>query len=247
MPRITRSLAIGAGACLEIRRRGGLSAAALLAAAFAAALSAARLVGFENPAAATFALDLGITLSGFLALLAALVLASRQLPDEIERRTLHPMLARPVLRSEVLLGKWGAAVFSALALFAATILPVFLLVPRLEPCSRATLLQGLALFPLSVAFVAALGVAFSLWLPRAPGLLVAAAFAFGSSALVRLGASFPLLRALPAPSRLNLALRYTDGIGPLPASEFFLLAAYALLWIFLLLRGAARSFERRSL
>ena len=247
MPRLRHSVAVGAGAWLEISRRGGLAAAALLAAAFVFGLSAARLVGYDDPSAATLVLNLGITLSGFLSQLAALVLASRQLPDEIERRTLHPMLARPVLRAEVLLGKWGAAVFAALALFAATILPVFFLVPRLEPCSLATLFQGIALFPLSVAFVAALGIAFSVWLPRAPGLLVAATFAFGSSLLVRLGDSFPVLRALPAPGRLNLALRYTDGIGPLPTSDFLLLAAYALLWTLLLLRGAARSFENRSL
>ncbi|NLG35753.1 MAG: ABC transporter permease subunit [Lentisphaerae bacterium] len=236
-----------AGALLDIRRRRDASAAGILAGAFAAGLLAARRVGFETPAAATFFLNLGLALSVFLSQLAALLLAARQLPEEMENGTLYPLLARPVRRADVLLGKWLAAWAAGAALFAATVLPVLLLVPRLEAVFAGTLLQGLCLHGLSLGFISALGMAATLWLPRAPGTLLAAALVFGAGALLRLGGRFPLFYALPDPGRLNLVARYTDGIGPLPAGDFLLLAAYALLWTGLLLGGAIGSFRRRNL
>lgn len=236
-----------AGALLDIRRRRDASAAGILVGAFAVGLLAARRVGFETPAAATFFLNLGLALSVFLSQLAALLLAARQLPEEMENGTLYPLLARPVRRADVLLGKWLAAWAAGTALFAATVLPVLLLVPRLEAVFAGTLLQGLCLHGLSLGFISALGMAATLWLPRAPGTLLAVALVFGAGALLRLGGRFPLFYALPDPGRLNLVARYTDGIGPLPAGDFLLLAAYALLWTGLLLGGAIGSFRRRNL
>ena len=239
--------AAASAALLEARRRRDAAVAAIFAGVFGIGLLAARRVGYESPPAATFLLNLGLATSAFLSLLASLLLGARQLPDEMENRTLQPLLARPVRRAEVLLGKWLAAWAAGAALFAATALPTLLLVPRLEPVCAGTLFQGLCLHALALGFVGALGMAATLWLPRAPGTLLAAALAFGAGPLVRLGGRWPVLHALPDPGRLNLVGRYTDGIGPLPPGDFLLLAAYALLWTGLLLGGAIRTFESRSL
>ena len=247
IPPLRPAAVLAAAALLEMRRRRDGAVAALLAALFIAGLALARFVGVDTPATGTFLLNMGLTLAVVLSQLVTLLLAARQIPDELERRTLLPLLARPVRRSDVLAGKWAACVLTGSALFAVTALPVLLLAPRLEPCAAGTLLQALALHLLSLAFIAALATACSLGLPRAPGVFLAAALAFGATPLVRAARSCPLVFALPDPGRVNLVARYTDGIAPLPAADFLLLAFYAVLWTALLLGGAARAFQRRPL
>ena len=50
--------------------------------------------------------DVGLTLLGLYAVGMALFLASTALPGDLERRTLHPLLARPISRMQYLLGKF---------------------------------------------------------------------------------------------------------------------------------------------
>lgn len=236
-----------AGALLEMRRRRDVALAVLFAGLLAGSLALARWIGIDNPSTGTFLLNMGLSLAIGVSQLITLFMAARQIPDELERRTIHPLLARPVRRADVLLGKWAASVLVGTGLFVALLIPVLALVPRLESVAAGTLLQALLLHLLSLAFIAALATAFTLWLPRAPGLLIAAALTFGAGPLLRLSRAFPPFYALPDPGRLDLVVRYTDGIAPLPASDFLLLIAYAVLWTALLLGGAIHAFQRRSL
>lgn len=87
----------------------------------------------------TFLRDIALTVVNFLSVAICLWLAARQIPEEQSRRTLFPLLARPVRRFDVLLGKllavWllscGALVvlagiaWVALARFHAGIGPIF--------------------------------------------------------------------------------------------------------------------------
>lgn len=87
----------------------------------------------------TFLRDIVLTVVNLLSTLICIWMAARQIPEELARRTLFPLLARPVRRMEVLSGKflavWIVSVFAllvlsgiawgALFLFKAAIGPIF--------------------------------------------------------------------------------------------------------------------------
>ena len=53
-----------------------------------------------------FVKDVGFSITNFMAILICVVTAARQLPTEIQNRTLYPLLAKPVSRLQVFLGKY---------------------------------------------------------------------------------------------------------------------------------------------
>src|SRR2546427_3131027 len=53
----------------------------------------------------TFLKDVTFTALSLCTILLCIMLAARQVPEEISRRTLYPLLARPIGRAELLLGK----------------------------------------------------------------------------------------------------------------------------------------------
>jgi ABC-type transport system involved in multi-copper enzyme maturation permease subunit len=87
----------------------------------------------------TFIRDVTLTIVNFLSTAVCIWLAARQIPEELNRRTLFPLLARPVRRVDVLIGKFlavwllsclallvlAAAAYVNLALFRAAIGPIF--------------------------------------------------------------------------------------------------------------------------
>ncbi len=245
--RFRHILIIARGVGLELLRRRDLVVLGVFAVLLLGFLAVARTVGFENPATGTFVLNLALTVAVGLGQVVALVTTARQMPDEFEHRTIYPLLARPVRRRDLLLGKWLAGTLTGAGVVAVLGIPAWLLVPRLEPYSTGTLLQLLLLQPGALAVIAAGGLAATLLLPRLPALFAAAAVLFGSGHLVRLARGWAPLQALPDPGRLTLVLRYTDGAGPLAATEFVLLLAYAGLWSALLLGAGIFAFDRRSL
>jgi ABC-type transport system involved in multi-copper enzyme maturation permease subunit len=56
----------------------------------------------------TFLRDITLSVVNLLSIIICIWLAARQLPEELSRRTLFPLLARPVRRFDVLLGKFLA-------------------------------------------------------------------------------------------------------------------------------------------
>jgi hypothetical protein len=116
----------------------------------------------------------------------------------------------------------------------------------MEPYMLSTLLQTLLLQPVALAMTASIALCLSLLFPRVLAVFLSGLLVFAAGMLVR----FPLLagtaRWLPDPGRLNLVLRYTDGIGPLPAADFLSLAVSGLLWSLLLMTAACRVFQERS-
>jgi len=53
-----------------------------------------------------FVKDVGFTVTNAMAVLICVVAAARQLPVEIQNRTLYPLLAKPVSRFQVFMGKF---------------------------------------------------------------------------------------------------------------------------------------------
>jgi ABC-type transport system involved in multi-copper enzyme maturation permease subunit len=243
----TTILAITQAALLDLRRRRDPAVLALFAILLLLFISAARLVGIETPAEGTLLLNLSLTLTVSLAHILALVVAARQLPEDEEQRTLHTLLARPIRRTDLLLGKWLAASLAGLLTLFILFLPAWGLAPRLEFYHPATLSQGALLQIPALLLTAALGVTGSLYLPRPLNLMLTGGWIFASPLILRWTDNLPLLYLLPAPNHLNLTLRYTDGIAPLTAPELLILLAAATLWLTSTLSLAAHRFARRAL
>ncbi len=239
---------IARGVLTELWRRQDLWILVLLMGVFALVAISARVIGIENPASGTFMLNLGISLSSIFAQMLTLIVSVRQFPDEIEQRTLYPLLAKPLERGTLLLGKWIACTAGGTAVFALFFLIAWLASPHMEAYVPGTLLQHLLLQPLALAWVAALGIACSLSLPRGLSLLASGALVFAGGALCRvLQEKTALAHLLPRLDALNLATRYTDGIAPLPPAAWVAGFLYALLWTVACLGASHLLFRRRPL
>ncbi|MCE5231669.1 hypothetical protein LLG95_18990 [bacterium] len=237
---------------LESLRRNEMWVLGLLLGLYAAAALVLRIVGIESPQSARFIRGLGFDLGGLLASLLVIVTAARQLPVEIELRTIYPVLAKPVRREALLWGKalptWGLGV-AALTMFC---IATVALTPTLPQQSALVLMSALLLKALSLAILTAMTMCVSLWLPPAVTMLLCGAIAFGG----RFAANFVVqlcgegrwgnwLAALwPDLSLLGQFQRYVDG-GALPAPSVLLaLMVYALVWTFVFAMLAAGRFRR---
>lgn len=56
-----------------------------------------------------FVKDMTFSCVGLFATIIGVITAARQIPDEVERRTIYPLLARPVTRWQLMVGKFAAA------------------------------------------------------------------------------------------------------------------------------------------
>ena len=107
--------ALARGVILESLRRKDLWVVAILG--FIIIVSAGALGFFGITGLEVFAKDLAFTVLGLFSTIIAVMTASRMLPDEIKNRTLYPLLARPISRFDLLLGKLLGAIAVTWAAF----------------------------------------------------------------------------------------------------------------------------------
>ncbi|MBM3774412.1 MAG: ABC transporter permease [Acidobacteria bacterium] len=79
-----------------------------------------------------FVKDMGFSSVGLFSSVLGVAVAARQLPEEIQRRTIYPLLARPITRWQLLLGKFAAAWVTCAVSFTALSLVVVLLLTLLR-------------------------------------------------------------------------------------------------------------------
>ena len=244
---------------LELFRRKDLGIFLLFTAILTLLVLGARAVGVDQPETGTFLLNLGLGWAWTGAHLLTLLLAARQFPQELEQRTLHTLLSRPLDRADLVLAKWLASALGGLAVFGLLLIPGWLAPPHLENYATGTLFQALGAAVFSLALASALAVAASLFLSRALAAVLPVMLLFFSGKIVAAGdawssgreglAALPsrLLAYLPDLSRFNLFTRYTDGLPPASAGEFAGLAAYAAVFSVFLLSAACARFHRLRL
>lgn len=135
--------ALARGVILETLRRKDLWVVAILG--FLIMLSAGTLGFFGMKGLESFAKDLATTVLGAMSTILAIVSTGRLMPDEIRNRTLYPLIARPVSRFDLLMGKLiGAVAVSWMA---------FLILASLTGVALA--LFGVAFEPLMLQYVLA--------------------------------------------------------------------------------------------
>ncbi|MFN3652074.1 MAG: ABC transporter permease [Armatimonadota bacterium] len=242
---------------VETVRRKDLYVIALLAVfSFGAGAFLAR-IGVRG--VETFLRDITLTVVNFLATAVCIWLAARQLPEELSRRTLFPLLARPVRRFDVLLGKFVAVWllscasllvlagvgWIALALFKAEIGPIFF--------------QYLAARALSFGPIAALTMALSLLVTSAAtvvlsGLLTICWTLFARTLADTIQAASPaaqlplkaLYFVLPHLDLFDLSARAAYNYPPVPAWVLLALAGYAAAYVGVFLGLGELRFRRMA-
>lgn len=138
-------------------------------------LAGRALAGIGVRGVETFLRDITLNVVNLLSVVICIWLAGRQLPEEISRRTLFPLLARPVARVDVLISKllaaWllsalallvlGGIAWIALALYGAPIGPIYwqyllLRIFSFGPIAALTILLSLLMAPAPTVTLSAL-------------------------------------------------------------------------------------------
>ncbi len=249
---------IGRGVFIELLRRKDAYVLLVLVGLHALAVLTVSIVGVQNPATGTFLLNLGLTLTHFASHLLVMLLAVRQIPAEIDGRTLYPLLAKPIERRTLVLGKWSACTACGAGALLLMVVLVWVPAPKLEAYSLGLLAQALALQIVSLGLVAAVSLLLSLLVPRGVALVAVCLTVFLGDKVAALTAAQAadspferplrwLLAYVPDFSKLDLFTRLTDGIAPLSVAAFTGLAAWGALCTAAALALGAHLFERRAL
>jgi len=106
--------------------------------------------------------DLGLSALGLLGVVIVALVGTSLVHKEIERRTIHVVLSRPVGRASYLVGKWaGLAGTMAAAVFAMGAILVVVAAAMLGPAVVGPVVQAVFLIALANTVLAALAVLFS--------------------------------------------------------------------------------------
>jgi ABC-type transport system involved in multi-copper enzyme maturation permease subunit len=232
------SLLIGSVFLESIRRRE-FYVLLLFMGLFLVGALVARMVHVENAPTATFLLNLGLTLAFSFSKLITLLTAARQFPDELEQRTLYPLLAKPLGRGQYILGKWASSVLIGLLTLATLFMMAWLPVPKLEQYSGACMTQMLLLEAFSICMLASLALLLSLLLPKTLNVVVLVVLVITGGRIAALirnrfyeapWGEFVrwFLGYIPDFGRLDLLLRYTDGLPSISSLDLLLRILYAI-------------------
>ncbi len=241
---------------IEILRRKDVYVLFILMFVFLLAVGVMRAVGIPDPATGTFLLNLGLYAASLSAHAVALGFAARAIPDEIENRTIYPLLATSLSRTLFVVGKWLGTSLAAMVVLLIMGLLAWVCIPHLEFYITAMLGQALLFQVGSLGLLVACTMVLSLFTPKGVAVAVCGLWFLGGSRLmVLLGGTAGWVgclarvgnRYLPDFGRLNGLTRYTDGIVPLGLIESAALVGYVVLACSSLIYLCAWRFGRRAL
>ena len=207
-----------------------------------------------------FLRDVSLTAVNLLSILLCIVLAARQLPEELSRRTLYPLLARPVRRFDLLAAKflavWAMSTFALLSLGVIAWLNLALFG---VPVGRV-FWQFLLVRSLSFGVVAALVLALSLFVTQSANITLSACLVLGATTFGRAvelvydkvsPAAQVALKgvyyAVPHLDLFDLSKKVAFGWPPVPFWVVGALALYACAYALLFLSVGAMRFQRQAL
>lgn len=253
---MTRALAIATNTIREVVRER----VALVLALFGVGLLGVALV--LSPLALgegrRVVLDFGLAGASMLATLLTIVLGSSLLHKELDRRTIYAVMAKPIRRSEFLLGKYAGLWITAAALLAAMVVLTIALVGTASRSVPWTAFGALALSLAELGIVTAVVVFFSSFTtPLLTAFLTAAVLLAGHFAedlryFGTHGASRLLAHATDGAYWLLPHLEVFNARGhavhghPVEPERLLFAAAYAGLYAGALLFAASAIFERRD-
>lgn len=168
---------------LESLRRKDLWVVAILGFVILLASSALGFFGFDG--LELFAKDMGVTVVGMFSTIIAVLTSSRLIPDEIKNRTLYPLLARPITRFDLLVGKLLGAIvvtwISFLLLASLTAIALMIFHVKFEPI----MLQYLIAKMIGLTLVCGMSMMLSSFMTPSAGATMSFIFAFGAPMISR--------------------------------------------------------------
>ncbi len=259
---ITRKATIWGALCyasvLESVRRKDLYVALILALLM---IGGAATVGtFGVSGLEVFLKDVTLTVINLFSVLLAVLFAARQMPEEIGRRTVYPLLARPIGRGDLIFGKFlGAFALSTLSLILFCAVGIGALWLYHLPVG-VIFWQYFLLRLFSIALITALTLLLSLMMTPGATVTLSLVLAAGSSvfsqAVLLLDgtvgqAARMLLRGayfvLPQLQLFDLGRKVSYGWNPVPSWVIANLFVYGALYTVLFLSLAALRFRKQAL
>lgn len=251
-------MTIARGVVLDSMRRKDLWVVAILGALVVGFAGALGLFGFDG--LEVFAKDLAVTVVGLFSTVLTAIAACRVLPDEIRNRTLYPLLARPISRFDLLMGKFLGVVAVSWAAFLILSLLAGLALSFFGVGWETVMAQYLAAKMMGLALLCAVGIAFSAYVTQQAAVTLTLLLSIGSSVVTRAllmaygGSSsemqwlFKALHAaLPQFSLFDFGGRVAYvGWSPAPAWVLGALAAYAAAYSAAMLALSWARFRRQA-
>jgi ABC-type Na+ transport system ATPase subunit NatA/ABC-type transport system involved in multi-copper enzyme maturation permease subunit len=179
---ITRAL-MTAG-LLETLRRKDLYVVLILTLLLTLGASAFRAFGVQG--LEIFVKDVALTAIGVMTTVLTVLIAARQIPEEMQRRTIYPLMARPITRGQLLLGKWATATMTASLCFVILALTTLGLLLTLGIGVKPLFVQYVLLKLLGIGWLCAMVIALSLYMTPAANVTLSLILAFGSGLFGRL-------------------------------------------------------------
>ncbi|GAB4456538.1 MAG: hypothetical protein OHK0029_14680 [Armatimonadaceae bacterium] len=177
--KLTIWTALAGASVLESIRRKDLYVAMIIA--LLMIISSVTIGSFGVEGIEVFLKDVALTVINWVSMLIAILFAARQMPEEISRRTVYPLLARPISRGDLLFGKWlGAFTLSAVALTMFSAIGIGALV-FYKIAVGAIFWQYFFLRLLSLAVLCAMTLLLSLLMTPGATITIACLLAIGSS------------------------------------------------------------------
>jgi ABC-type transport system involved in multi-copper enzyme maturation permease subunit len=184
--------------------------------------------------------EIGISLAYVFSVIIAVTFASRQMPQELETKSVYYILSRPVSRFGLITGKFAGVFFvsaaSFLLFYAAYIISLLLHGDSFVPA--ALLLEGFMLHLCALAFFTAFSIMLSIFVSAASNSVISLVLYFGFSWF---GAAFPAYICLPHPELFDIRDKIVHSWDAVPSGimTFLILYAAAYTAVFLLAAYAA--------
>jgi ABC-type transport system involved in multi-copper enzyme maturation permease subunit len=250
--------ALAQASVLDSLRRKDLYVALILSIVM---IGAASVVGrFGTAGLEAFLKDVALTVVTLLSFVLTVLFSARQLPEEVSRRTVYPLLARPITRFDLIFGKFlGAVALSLLSLCLFSAIAWGLMAfYRLAPGSAFG--QFVALRALSLMILSALTICLSVCVTPQAAVTLSLVFALGGSALssstnLLAGTAGSIGRGVVAIARFvlpqldlfDVSKKVSAGLPPLSGETVAWLAVYAAVHTALLLAAGHARFARQAL
>jgi uncharacterized membrane protein (DUF485 family) len=234
---------------IETLRRKDLYVLIILLVAFLLALMALNIFGIRSMVG--YIKEIGLLMAWVFAWILTIWVSARQLPQEERTGTIFPLLAKPVTRLQLIIGKWlgawGIAGVSSLVFY---ILLIGIVIARGGNFNLALTVEAWILHFCFMAVVAAMGILFSTRMNSDSAVTLTAIISFAAFTLLPKapelaadaghwdkGSLMFIYYALPHLELFDLRQRLVHNWETMPLEPFIMICAYGLLMtaVFLLL------------
>lgn len=235
---------IAKGVVIELFRRKDfylIFALLLVILLYAASLSFGGESGFQR-----YFKEIGISLTYIFSVIIAVTFAARQIPQEIEAKTIYPILAHPVSRLEFILGKFLGVLFISVTSFSLFYITFILSILLKGDFSTPPLLilEGYILHIFLLSLFVSITILFSLFLSTTANVGISTILYFATNWF---GVNMPGYIFLPHPELFDIKEKIVHTWDLVPLWIVLFLAVYAILYTSIFLILANLNFRRRSL